>query len=651
MLPTNLSSNIALDQLEAAYKASLVQDDAPAMRPKVTRPSGKASRKEYPLFDINPQTAWEFIERALSEKGISGVTFQQENELFSPWKKEAEAENALSTPSSFADALLRKLAIHDEKDVAKSMHYPSPIIDTKYEPGPGKPKLTARNKENKTAWKIEKIPTIPSIGLRGETKSLFGCTLWRLYDERKNPLQPVKYVLLARDEQVIDQAMKLGIPTTTIYQTKARLLEEYKQHDNRHLSGLVEQEFPKMRAVAEASGHEITRESRKDDASPNFLNTPGSNGSSPESMALNSATTETAAYLATPRVNLGLMSMEKSQDATLALEVENINNTQDGKVSVEDQIAKMFEVMLQQNDPRNSSETDTELESDEEIIVFNPRNRRTSAALGSSSRPGSSGGFIPKPYHAGVQVTSRPASSLGPDSRNGRIQALLKNDKARTASASPPEPSSVERLHSDNSITEATSKASVDSKLKAQSPVFVPGKPSGISAATGEKPDTATGVAPPTGPRLSTPNNQAHNVSAKGNGQEFLRMQQENGQRMIQRQREVIQRQSRTTEKGDNPQRSASPRIITMQPTNNPTIIDPDVYDRSYVVQAPTKPAARHNGEKRRARGNNNRNITRDSPKVHPKHSGMVADPDVEYVLTSGAPRAAARGRGKLWTP
>ena len=48
-----------------------------------------------------------------------GVIFQQENEIFTQWnhedqKKVAKEEEPLPPPSSFADALLRKLVVKED---------------------------------------------------------------------------------------------------------------------------------------------------------------------------------------------------------------------------------------------------------------------------------------------------------------------------------------------------------------------------------------------------------------------------------------------------------------------------------------------------------------------------------------------------------
>lgn len=84
----------------------------------IKRSSGRTSRKEQPLFDINPRTVQEYLARAQSEKGEVGVGVQLVGEDFTQWKDEEEeeigkAESPLTAPTSFADALLRKLNIKD----------------------------------------------------------------------------------------------------------------------------------------------------------------------------------------------------------------------------------------------------------------------------------------------------------------------------------------------------------------------------------------------------------------------------------------------------------------------------------------------------------------------------------------------------------
>ena len=114
---TLLTSHIALDQVEAAYKVSLIPKEVPK-EVVAKKTSGRAARKEQPLFDINPRTAQEYLSRAQSEKGEEGVKIQLVEEQFTQWKEEekeaAKPETPPSAPTSFAEALLRKLNIKDE---------------------------------------------------------------------------------------------------------------------------------------------------------------------------------------------------------------------------------------------------------------------------------------------------------------------------------------------------------------------------------------------------------------------------------------------------------------------------------------------------------------------------------------------------------
>lgn len=95
------------------------------------RSSYKATRKEQPLFDINPRVALEFLLRAQSEKDGSKVTFQLPDEKFTQWKKEEEQalkveQTPEERPTSFAQALLRKLNISEDNDTngAKGLEWP-----------------------------------------------------------------------------------------------------------------------------------------------------------------------------------------------------------------------------------------------------------------------------------------------------------------------------------------------------------------------------------------------------------------------------------------------------------------------------------------------------------------------------------------------
>lgn len=89
--------------------------------PPTKKPLNKAARKETPLFDINPRTAMEFLERARAGADSHRVTFQQAKEQFTQWKEEEQQaikaeQPPEGPPTSFAQALLRKLNFHDGSD-------------------------------------------------------------------------------------------------------------------------------------------------------------------------------------------------------------------------------------------------------------------------------------------------------------------------------------------------------------------------------------------------------------------------------------------------------------------------------------------------------------------------------------------------------
>ena len=89
--------------------------------PLPKKPISKAARKDVPLFDINPQTTKEFLERAKAGADNYDVSFQLPQEQFTQWKE--EEQQAIKTeqpvegpPTSFAQALLRKLNFNDTAD-------------------------------------------------------------------------------------------------------------------------------------------------------------------------------------------------------------------------------------------------------------------------------------------------------------------------------------------------------------------------------------------------------------------------------------------------------------------------------------------------------------------------------------------------------
>jgi hypothetical protein len=112
------TSPAAFEGVEKACKAAPVNNEA-AKDSFNKKSAGKGPRREEALFDINPRAAREFLLRAQNERIQPGVSFQSEREQFTQWREEEErAARAQphSAPTSFAQALLKKLNINDEAD-------------------------------------------------------------------------------------------------------------------------------------------------------------------------------------------------------------------------------------------------------------------------------------------------------------------------------------------------------------------------------------------------------------------------------------------------------------------------------------------------------------------------------------------------------
>ncbi|MCJ1406863.1 hypothetical protein MMC19_000933 [Ptychographa xylographoides] len=213
-------------------------------------------------------------------------------------------------------------------------------------------------------------------------------------------------------------------------------------------------------------------------------------------------------------------------------------------------------------------------------------------------------------------------------------------------------------------------KTRIPTQLKPQSPVFVPrnlASPIVVpSQLRHQAPGTAPGPSVPTAPVQATAPTMAKLQTASVVQTQSTRqvhdpaqppthhhtrvhkpqqirsegLVQRQGREIIERQREAINRQAQASPKVSP---KPPPRQIQMQPTSSPTVIDPDAFDRSYVVQ-PRNPNA-SNG----TNGNHREDSGRGSPRR--ERVPKTPEPDLDYILKSGAPRGSTRGRGKLWVP
>ena len=137
---------LAFENVEKICQPPLLQKESQKEPPSKKSLSKVSGRKEQqPLFDLNPRIAREFLSRYQSRTNQTVddiVTFQLPSQQFTQWKNEEEKaikaeQPPEQPPSSFAQALLRKLNIVEEesgpkgscKDASK-YSYPNHISNT-----------------------------------------------------------------------------------------------------------------------------------------------------------------------------------------------------------------------------------------------------------------------------------------------------------------------------------------------------------------------------------------------------------------------------------------------------------------------------------------------------------------------------------------
>ena len=545
---------------------------------------------------------------------------------------------------------------------------------------------------------------MPSQGIPAYLKSLFSYVLWCLYGYENNPLMPKIFVLLLDNPEARAVAERLNIPVQSYATVRLSILQSKASHDNRLSYGQLERDFPTAAAksalqaeqvmangngiltngssqLGAASGPELDQKHQQLETGVVSENDSMLVVKESETTAVNNSEkviedrirestdpqdTSNGVLQATDGAHMEEYDLKETEDST-KLHVEQDHTIPPKSVDVESAgkdlcqglDADVSEVKITPPAEVKAKESaESEIDSDEEIIVFNPRARRASGAP-------------KKPTDA---TRSRPttANGLTPYKLADVREAAIEPVKSRptTAHGHPSQPNATLKP-----------KPQIESTLKPQSPVFTPGqiympsqaqvlettKPVGgreiVEAARDQEtvhetsPKNATAeihkhsTPPPRHPRASLQQNHP--------SQEQLHLQRQS-ERIIQRQRELIQRQSKATEKIAQPPQP--PRQIQMEPTSNPTVIDPNDFDRSYVVQPLAKTPEGVNG-KRRSGGHRRRSpksgskdaskdTSKDVPKTSPpKRETRRQEADVDFVLKSGAPRSSTRGRGKLWVP
>ena len=512
--------------------------------------------------------------------------------------------------------------------------------------GPSKPRLVARSTSPKSPWKYHRVPSIPTTGVSQNLKPLFSCILWRLHEFENNPLMPETYILLSNDYDTRALAQKLNIPLKTIAETRQLIKQRKCYDDHRATTGELEKEFG-LNAHAKAvdapesinkhtegcsdsqdvfdfgveallEQDEDIEELKKTISKEKVLKEPvdkpiheidvAAKTADPDAESVTPLLPSTYPFDAQTLENaVGIASNGSEAESTTlsdgdgktemhpiiesqTLFVEREHNYDQG-------LSRPSEIPHSPPLEKKDVEIDTHVDSDddEEVVVFKPRSRRTSG--------------LPKLPGEG----SRPATADGP-------HRTIEVDQSKRLSA-----------------TLGTT------QLKPQSPIFVPKNKLGNGHNLSLLRDGSLGTSiefAAAEVQAQAPPKQAIQPVRRGPNLHTRRsegMVQRQSRDIIERQREVIQRQAQVPTR-------PPPRQIQMQPTSSPTVIDPDAFDRSYVVQPPT-------GTPTNGTNGTNGNHRAQGPRGSPRRTARTPEPDVEYVLKSGSPRAATRGRGKLWVP
>jgi hypothetical protein len=563
------------------------------------------------------------------------------------------------------------------------------------------------------------------------------CVLWRLHEFDNNPLMPETFVLLSDDGETVALAVKLSVPHKNTLEIRASIKEKQPASDLRESFGALEVEFPSKTLVdkddrdGETPAAELAptppdafdigieevlepdddiEELKKSISSEkeviNIIEKPILQVHAPTPSLLSGEFSTGVEENVMPTVVDSIdepavvQEMATLRPETLAALLELTSITESGPVPpepVEEPKREVAETVLLPEIEKKDVVANPEEDSDEEVVVFKPRSRRISGlqkTAGESSRPTTANGSMP----ATINV-SRPTTANG-------------TDKSKEVAPS-------------NSLSLPYG----GSQLKPQSPVFVPKTLHSAGKHTPNFPnEVVVEVSEVAAVRSYVQAQPAAQSPRRGpNPNPHVRridgLAQRQSRDIIERQREAIQRQAQLATK-------PPVRQIQMQPTSSPTVIDPDAFDRSYVVKpvpsASTSSGAgshhrghhRHNSPQHNAanvnyRGHNRRvspaaigtennfrgtgrrtnsppngvdgTNSENNPRLSPSRNGTngennlrlspsrngnngsnrgqnrrgsppnqaaeATEPEVDFVLKSGTPRAATRGRGKLWVP
>ena len=288
--------------------------------------------------------------------------------------------------------------------------------------------------------------------------------------------------------------------------------------------------------------------------------------------------------------------------------------------------------------PSVTLNTDEDTDDDEEVVVFNPKSRRFSGQHSKSTES-------PRVSYTQALETGLPKKSAIQHKPTNLPKEFTQSEKSPLV---PPtgamvEPNNVRDTtkRQNHGVKHARHVTPTQQQVQNQVPLYVQYSPSN-TAQYQRNQMTAQAKLPNNNVLRSQDENtsEAKSQSQGSEPSESSNSVQPHGSPVVRPRNEASTVHGHPSPRAVNRINQVPPkarRQVQKQPTAYPTIIDPDAFDRSYAIAPPINTSEVN---KRHSSG-------RGSPRRTPR----TPEPEVDYVLKSGSPRGATRGRGKLWVP
>ena len=552
----------------------------------------------------------------------------------------------------------------------------------------------------KSPWKYHKIPTISTNGVPGPVKSLLSCVLWRLHEYENNPLMPESYVLLTNDVETRTVAQKLSIPTFNLQELRQAFEKKNRDNVDREVVGQLEIEFAVKRRekVAAEVEEDVNMEEEKlvcdgeknldvTESTDQNARSVGSEEKTLNGDAISHETRKvgTATEFEGSNGNLeqaekpreefeslklnGVYKLDKEEETVKDVDLHSpkpLSDNLDGiekttspppETTAEAPSTATPEVNITKTQQSSSVPTNGHVngivnnivgasddsDDDDEVVVFNPKSRRL------SGRP-----------KTPIEVTKPPPAI-------SYIKAL------ETGLPKKPIPTPKPTLPAEQTQSQSTHQPEIPSQVKTESQSQPPIWPQSQGAGSARKTTSGQRRHPNRRPEhLQYPSNtaskaqnqmSAHPMPAQIQPRPIalptemqIRSKSASPPKSLERKKSdeqiilesVDQNNGRhhnqmDIQRPNHPavqrvdQAFAKPQRQSHKQQRSFPIIDPDAFDRSFIIR-PNNNAP-----------NNNHRIM--SPRGSPRGTPRTPETEVDYVLKSGSPRAATRGRGKLWVP